>query len=234
MPGAFLISVAQSALPAEAPRQGGPASVVAELFRGSGAPAARVEDVYWSGALPPEALAAGLPACLPLALVQRGGYAVQQALHSAAQAILAGDADLALAGGTAEHSGYPEGLATAALLASPQAVGRYNLFPQAEVVARVALGVDVQQAPAVAALEQALRRAGAPLEELYAAAVARPARPLVDELKGAGLKRVKPGGLPELLATLRGGAAKKKAGRRGLLASLDAQGTLLATVIEVV
>ncbi len=230
MPGAFLIAVAQSALLTEAPGEAGPAAMVAELLRGSGAPAGRVEDVYWGGVRPTEALVAGLP----LALVQRGGYAVQQALHSAAQAILAGDVDLALAGGTAE----PEGLTTAALLASPPAVGRYNLFPQAEVVARVALSVDGPQAPVVAALEPLLRRAGVPPEELYAVAVVKcrqaASRPLLDELKGAGLKRVKAGGLPDLLATLRGGAAKKKAGRRGLLLSLDAQGTLLATVIETV
>lgn len=63
------------------------AQVIAEAARRAGVDTGRLEDVIWGAALP-----VGVQ-------VSRGSGSGQQALHFAAQAILAGDADIILAGG---------------------------------------------------------------------------------------------------------------------------------------
>lgn len=85
--------------------------VMQEALRRAGVDSSRLEDVIW-GCVTPVAgqgtnlarlavLKAGFPSKIPGVTLNRMGGASQQALHFAAQAILAGDMDLVLAGGTA-------------------------------------------------------------------------------------------------------------------------------------
>jgi hypothetical protein len=73
---------------------------------------------------------AGL-AC-PAVVVSSG----MRAVFFTAQSILSGDLDLAMVIGMGENS------STAVLLASPDAIGRYNLLPRARLATRSLAGVD--------------------------------------------------------------------------------------------
>ena len=278
------------------------AAVLREAVQRAGIEAARVEDVILGVASPlPEggaphydvarlaALRAGFPASVPGVQLNRMCGSGQQAIHFGAQAILAGDADLILAGGVemmshqplgadnpgvgtgwafsrdelddyayqshvragrAIQRGYfggqilplpladgrsfrvdegvrqppdrawlaglrpvldengiitvgnsPQGSDGAAvlLLASAQAVGRYNLMPMARIEARVVLGSDpaaMLDGP-IAATRLALQRSGLSLEEMDVIEINEASAPLVlawaRELQ-ADMEKVNPNG----------------------------------------
>ena len=86
------------------------AQVMAEALRRAGVQPKRLDDVIWGIVTPIGdqganlarlgALNAGFPVHVPAVSINRMCGSSQQAVHFAAQAILAGDADLVLAGGT--------------------------------------------------------------------------------------------------------------------------------------
>ena len=95
------------------------ARVLVEVVRRAGIDPARVEDVVWGVVTPVgdqgvnlarmSVLKAGFPAHVPATTLNRMCGSSQQAVHFAAQAILAGDMDLVIAGGTEIMSHQPIG-----------------------------------------------------------------------------------------------------------------------------
>jgi acetyl-CoA acetyltransferase family protein len=95
------------------------ARVLVEVVRRVGIDPARVEDVVWGVVTPigdqganlarMSVLKAGFPAHVPATTLNRMCGSSQQAVHFAAQAILAGDMDLVIAGGTEIMSHQPIG-----------------------------------------------------------------------------------------------------------------------------
>ncbi|MFZ5920682.1 MAG: thiolase family protein [Chloroflexota bacterium] len=95
------------------------ALVMQEAVRRSGIEAARLEDVLWGCVTPVgdqganlsrmSALKAGFPVHVPAVTMNRMCSSSQSAIHFGAQAILAGDMDLVLAGGTEMMSHQPIG-----------------------------------------------------------------------------------------------------------------------------
>lgn len=95
-----------------------------------------LEAIYWAGKFPKINLS------LPVIQLAGSRLAPLAAIQAASQAILAEDVQLALAGA----------VGMGVLLAAPQAVGRWNLFPQAAISGR-------GSSAAVNALEQACHKA---------------------------------------------------------------------------
>ena len=95
------------------------ARVLVEVVRRAGIDPARVEDVVWGVVTPVgdqganlarlAALKAGFPSHVPATTLNRMCGSSQQAIHFGAQAILAGDMDLVVAGGTEIMSHQPIG-----------------------------------------------------------------------------------------------------------------------------
>lgn len=95
------------------------ATIMAEAVRRGGIQPRRLDDVIWGIVTPIgdqganlarlAALQAGFPVEVPAVSLNRMCGSSQQAVHFAAQAILAGDADLILAGGTEMMSHQPLG-----------------------------------------------------------------------------------------------------------------------------
>jgi acetyl-CoA acetyltransferase family protein len=95
------------------------AAVLREVLHRAGVEAGRVEDVVWGCVTPTGdqganiarlgALQAGFPVEVPAVSLNRMCGSGQQAVHFAAQAILAGDMDLVVAGGTEMMSHQPLG-----------------------------------------------------------------------------------------------------------------------------
>jgi acetyl-CoA acetyltransferase family protein len=95
------------------------ARVLVEVVRRAGIDPARVEDVVWGVVTPVgdqganlarmSVLKAGFPAHVPAVTMNRMCGSSQQAIHFAAQAILAGDMDMVVAGGTEIMSHAPIG-----------------------------------------------------------------------------------------------------------------------------
>jgi acetyl-CoA C-acetyltransferase/acetyl-CoA acyltransferase len=95
------------------------ARVLTEVVRRAGIGPAPVEDVVWGVVTPVgdqganlarmSVLKAGFPAHVPATTLNRMCGSSQQAIHFAAQAILAGDMDLVIAGGTEMMSHQPIG-----------------------------------------------------------------------------------------------------------------------------
>ena len=95
------------------------ARVLVEVVRRAGIDPARVEDVVWGVVTPVgdqganlarlAALKAGFPSHVPATTLNRMCGSSQQAIHFAAQAILAGDMDLVIGGGTEIMSHQPIG-----------------------------------------------------------------------------------------------------------------------------
>jgi len=95
------------------------ARVLVEVVRRAGIDPARVEDVVWGVVTPVgdqganlarmSVLKAGFPPHVPATTLNRMCGSSQQAIHFAAQAILAGDMDLVIAGGTEIMSHQPIG-----------------------------------------------------------------------------------------------------------------------------
>ncbi len=95
------------------------ARVLVEVVRRAGVDPARVEDVVWGVVTPVgdqganlarlSVLKAGFPAHVPATTLNRMCGSSQQAIHFGAQAILAGDMDLVIAGGTEIMSHQPIG-----------------------------------------------------------------------------------------------------------------------------
>ena len=95
------------------------ARVLVEVVRRAGIDPARVEDVVWGVVTPVgdqganlarlAALKAGFPSHVPATTLNRMCGSSQQAIHFGAQAILAGDMDLVIAGGTEIMSHQPIG-----------------------------------------------------------------------------------------------------------------------------
>ena len=95
------------------------ARVLQEVVSRSGLNPAKVEDVVWGCVTPLRdqganlgrlaVLKAGFPAQVPAVTLNRMCGSSQQALHFAAQAILAGDMDIVIAGGTEMMSHQPLG-----------------------------------------------------------------------------------------------------------------------------
>jgi acetyl-CoA acetyltransferase len=134
----------------------------------------QIEDVIWGCVTPLgdqganlarlAVLKAGFPVEVPGVTLNRMCGSSQKAVHFASQAILNGDMQIVLAGGTEMMSHQPIGSdwpeqwsddfpyalvhqgisagAVALILASAKAVGRYNLIPKARLVARAVVGSD--------------------------------------------------------------------------------------------
>jgi acetyl-CoA acyltransferase len=95
------------------------ALIMLEAVRRAGVEPDQVEDVIWGCVTPVgeqganlarlAMLQAGFPACVPAVTLNRMCGSGQQAVHFAAQAILAGDAEIVLAGGTEMMSRLPLG-----------------------------------------------------------------------------------------------------------------------------
>lgn len=95
------------------------ACVLQEVLRRAGLDAAQVEDVVWGCVTPIgdqganlarlAVLKAGFPVHIPAVTLNRMCGSGQQAVHFASQAILAGDMDLVIAGGTEMMSHQPLG-----------------------------------------------------------------------------------------------------------------------------
>jgi acetyl-CoA acetyltransferase family protein len=95
------------------------ARVLVEVVRRAGIDPARVEDVVWGVVTPVgdqganlarmSVLKAGFPPHVPATTLNRMCGSSQQAIHFAAQAILAGDMDMVVAGGTEIMSHQPIG-----------------------------------------------------------------------------------------------------------------------------
>jgi acetyl-CoA acyltransferase len=95
------------------------ASVMREAVRRAGIPLERVEDVIWgcvtqigdqgANIARLAALKAGFPAQVPAVTLNRMCGSSQQAVHFAAQVVIAGDMDLVLAGGSEMMSHQPLG-----------------------------------------------------------------------------------------------------------------------------
>lgn len=95
------------------------ASVLQEIVRRAGVEAGQIEDVIWGCVTPVgdqganlarlAVLKAGFPARVPAVTLNRMCGSSQQAVHFAAQAILAGDMHLVIAGGTEMMSHQPLG-----------------------------------------------------------------------------------------------------------------------------
>lgn len=95
------------------------ANVLQEVVRRAGLDSNRIEDVIWGCVTPVgdqganlarlAVLKAGFPVSVPAVTLNRMCGSGQQAIHFAAQAILAGDMDLVIAGGTEMMSHQPIG-----------------------------------------------------------------------------------------------------------------------------
>ncbi|WP_017627265.1 acetyl-CoA C-acetyltransferase [Nocardiopsis chromatogenes] len=150
MPEAFIVDAVRT--PVGRGREGGAlagvhpadlgARVITALMERSGADPGAVEDVVFGcvDALGPQSgdiartawLAAGLPEHVPGVTVDRQCGSGQQAVHFAAQAVLAGTAGLVLAGGVQSMSAVPIGAAMRAGKALARADGRDPDGPGAE------------------------------------------------------------------------------------------------------
>ena len=138
--------------------------------------------------------------------------------------------------------------AAALLLASAQAVGKYNLMPMARIESRVVVGSDPTLMPdgAAAAILMALNRSGLTLEEMgvieinetFAALVLAEARKL-----GADMSRVNPNGgaiahgdplgaSGAILMTKLVNELERQRVRFGLQSMTTVQGMSIATIIE--
>ncbi|HEX7975146.1 MAG TPA: acetyl-CoA C-acyltransferase, partial [Anaerolineales bacterium] len=138
--------------------------------------------------------------------------------------------------------------AAAVLLASPTAVGRYNLTPRARILARVVVGSDpvlMLDGP-IPATRQALKRAGLALDQIdvieineaFASVVLAWAKEL-----GADLDRVNPNGgavahghplgaTGAILMTKLINELERTGGRYGLQTMCIGHGMATATIIE--
>lgn len=206
----------------------------------SGANLARVEALLW-GWDTPECDALDVPEIGQTAAtrVQAGMLSSQQAVNLAAQIILAGDADLILAGGGGSEDGS---LPAALLLASPAAVGRYNLAPRAGLVARVFSRSDPQSGPWVGlpAARMALHRAGLGPEEIDLLELAGPDAGMVSgwaEQLSIGAQKIRPaphgqstGGAASLVALLE--TLEARQARYGLRVAGTPEGVVCATLLE--
>jgi acetyl-CoA acyltransferase len=127
------------------------AVVVEELVRRTGVDPERVDDVIWGCVSQTGeqglnlgrwvALAAGLPEAVPGTTVDRQCGSSQQAVHFAAQGVMAGVYDIVIAGGVESMTRVPMGSTMQqgpGFPFGPRIVGRYALVPQglsAEMVA---------------------------------------------------------------------------------------------------
>jgi voltage-gated potassium channel Kch len=250
MPEAFVVGAASGA--AEA--------ATAQALKKAGLAAERLEAVYWAGKEIPQAGAA-------VVRFRGGRLAAQHALHGAAQAILAGDLDVAVAGSAAlpaktvdssarqalaaELAGRgivvdarkaggdddrPASQAAALALASPAAVGRYNLAPSGSIAAR-ALGYAPAETWWLAgkpAFGKILRQAGIQAAEISLIAFDEPC-------PGAGMALLAAlelqiavvkvpagcGAVAQLIALL-----EKSQARYGVWISLSSAGQACAALIE--
>ena len=137
------------------------AMVLNELANRSGLDSALVDDVHWGNVISigqqsgnigrMAVLAAGWPESVPGFTVDRQCGSSQQAISTAAAAVISGQADVVVAGGVEMMSGVPMGAASvdgtgelggpavdryAAQLAAPGFNGRFNQGAGAELIAR--------------------------------------------------------------------------------------------------
>lgn len=124
---AFIISAVKNAKPAEALRQ---------AIQNAGVDPSRVQDVIFGFDEPRsvdvEKIASEAGLTCPTATVSVS----LRAIFFAAQSILSGDVDIVII------VGMEDDVSTTILLASPDAVGRWNLIPRARLAARSVSGVD--------------------------------------------------------------------------------------------
>jgi acetyl-CoA acyltransferase len=128
MPEVFILSAVRTAIGIGKPEKGAlyplapidlAAQVMGEALHRAGVEAEQVDDVVWGCVTPVgdqganmarlAVLKAGFPPTVPAVTLNRMCGSGQQAVHFAAQAILAGDMDLVIAGGTEMMSHQPLG-----------------------------------------------------------------------------------------------------------------------------
>jgi len=268
----------------------GSAAAIAEAVRSAGIRPGQLEVVYWASD-PEEGQAIGAQfGGAPVVAVQAGALGGQQAVHLAAQAILSGDLDLVLVGGTSRRApeaalgetrrlsadlAQAEGLdimhlfgetgpvgwqpemaaqdwsdtgpvsdtetgeTAAFVLASPAAVGRYNLIPRACLAARgmAAAGVHRWWRGGMVAAGTALKRAGIEPADVDLLAIGEPCPGpgwvLAGEL-GLDPEKSDPGSgrtgavaLVDVIAEL-----ERRAGTYALLVGFSTGGVGCATVVQ--
>ena len=123
----FIISIVQRANPSEA---------ITEAIANAGSNSVRVQDVIFGV---DESLAINADKILSVSGLTCSAATVSSSLRAvffAAQSILSFDADVVIVVGMENNT------STALLLASPDAVGRWNLMPRARLAARSLNGVD--------------------------------------------------------------------------------------------
>ena len=162
----FIISAARHPVPAEALHQ---------ALTDAGVKPGQVQDAVFGGEAPHSLDLRGIlrdagPAC-PTVIVSSGLRAVM----FAAQSILAGDVELAISIAMQGED------ASAFLLASSNAVGRWNLLPRARLAARSLAGPEF-------ALRTAGLSAGEVNVSLKAEAGALPLQDLLEQLEGKKLR----------------------------------------------
>lgn len=144
-------------------------------------------------------------------------------LHAACQAILSGEQDMLLLGAAGE------GQAHLAVLASPKAVGRYNLLPRARLPGRFALPLQdgiLPDLPAVLAPQ--IKKLELAVEDIHLIAACGGSETLpeawnrVPAAPGCALAQC--GALVTGLESI--------GGKLGLLAGLPAEGTALLALVE--
>jgi acetyl-CoA acetyltransferase len=124
---AFIISAAKDVQPAEAMRQ---------AIQNAGVHLSRVQDVIFGldepRSVDTEKIMGDAGLACPTATVSSSLHAI----FFAAQSILSGDVDVLIVIGIESNS------STAFLIASPDAVGRWNLMPRARLAVRSLSGID--------------------------------------------------------------------------------------------
>jgi len=205
--------------------------ILDELLKTSGAPARRVQEIHWHG---------GGDEYWLSGLGETYGFANEMArffwpvtpllahtlLHLTARVLISGERELVI---LAQETGEQ---AAALLLASPAAVGRYNLVPRARVGAKLALSSTPNGL--LAAARAALESAGQEMGDVRMLAAARRINTTGDPFPGA--QWISPG--PELpsgdfflLAELVKRLEQEKQ-QCGLLISTGPQKSGLVTLLE--
>jgi hypothetical protein len=124
---AFIISTVKNAKPAEALRQ---------AIQNAGVDPSRVQDVVFGFDEPRSVDAEKIISEAGLTCPTATVSASLRAIFFAGQSILSGDVDIVIV------MGIEDDVSTSILLASPDAVGRWNLIPRARLAARSLSGVE--------------------------------------------------------------------------------------------
>ncbi|MCL4559344.1 MAG: hypothetical protein M1281_01860 [Chloroflexi bacterium] len=194
MPAAFLVSTSTRGIPA--------------LLERAALPSNRIEVVYWGGTRSPR----WEPS--PVVRVSLGRLSGLLAVQQACQALISGDAGTALAINAREVF----------LLASPEAVGRYNLAPRAQVIGRFLYSSHKD------ALRSGLRRLEITPQEVDRVSLAGFSQEEANPLPFTASQTVFQQGKPGLIPVLK--SLEERRQKYGLLLALGENGTTCGILLE--